>query len=394
MEQVLRCRIRVWLVVAGVLALWTALVAPGGGIVAAATQGRIAVVAYPDLSGEQSAGRDCPGCDGAFTDADTEANADAPLPSLDVILRDEGGDEVERNATSGLANGRQVTFFTVASPGKFELELGALPEPWALCPDAEMQRTIGADDFDATTGIATVEFYVWRSCKAAAAPTATEAATAETMPAGSTATEGAAAPVTSPSATSLPPTATEAPTEAMAAAATTPTAKAPLSLGAIRGLVFVDLDGDGRAGPAEAGVPGVTVRLAGDDDASAEEVSGVAGTFEFKGLVAGDYDLSVAVPAGYRVTTPDRYAGVAVHEDIVMGLDFGLAGPADAAAPAAPATTGDTGGPGSLPGTGVQLHSTGGLFLGLAALIGAFGAFGLAVEHHLGRRSLPSGKGR
>jgi hypothetical protein len=381
MTQLLRFRATCGLALLVALAL---LLGPASGAHAApADQGRIAVVVYPDLAGE-GAGRVCPGCDRLFTDADSAANSDDPLPSLDVVLRDTKGTELERDSTSGLSNGRQVTFFTVSTPGAFEIVLDTVPSPWEACASDTLSRSLKAADFDATTGIATVEFFLWRGCEVAPTRTKESAVTATPTRAAATvepiATSVAiATPVTTTSATS--PTVT---------AQTTTTAATGLALGAIRGLVFLDRNADLQVDPDEAGVADVVVSLSGNGLSRTQKSAG-AGTYAFPELPTGSYTISVEPPTSFQLTTPGQVSGIAVAGDVVMGVDFGLASTAAAAEPtSAPLTE-----PGTMPGTGVQIQPRGGLLLGLAAVVGMLGALGLALETSLGRRrSLETRKGQ
>ncbi|MBC7247339.1 MAG: carboxypeptidase regulatory-like domain-containing protein [Actinobacteria bacterium] len=71
----------------------------------------------------------------------------------------------------------------------------------------------------------------------------------------------------------------------------------------IRGIKFLDLDGDGIMDPTEEGLDGVTITL---DPGGLSTVTAGGGQFSFENLVPGDYTVSVdesSVP-GYYPTTP------------------------------------------------------------------------------------------
>jgi len=78
-------------------------------------------------------------------------------------------------------------------------------------------------------------------------------------------------------------------------------------IGTISGVIFTDGDGNGRRDPGEGGLGGVTVTLnpraqgvvAG---ALATTVTAGDGSYRFRGLAAGDYQLLVTLPTGYVAT--------------------------------------------------------------------------------------------
>ncbi len=74
--------------------------------------------------------------------------------------------------------------------------------------------------------------------------------------------------------------------------------------GAISGMKFNDLNGNGVLDPGEPGLGGVTILLAppvGDPNATTTDSSG---NFSFQNLAPGSYTLSEVVPNGYQQTLP------------------------------------------------------------------------------------------
>lgn len=105
--------------------------------------------------------------------------------------------------------------------------------------------------------------------------------------------------------------------------------------GRIAGTLFDDADGNGRRGPSEPGLTGVTVFLDRDGDGhlDAGETSQVsaddnpltptideAGNYEFVGLVEGNYIVRVVPPVGREVTGPgsddEAWAHTELHDTI------------------------------------------------------------------------------
>lgn len=365
------------------------LAGPAEAAPCAQVRARIAVAVFPDLYGVTAEGEACGGCDGEYTAEDTEANADDPLGVLEVALLDADGKEIDRNRTSGLANGRQVTFFSVEGADRYTVRVERLGEAWQACPESDLEVVLEPADFDATTGFASVSLYVWRGCgeDAVAEAVSTEAVT-ETVAADMGQME---APTTE---------AEDAPAEGTAAVTET------AATGVIRGVAFVDADADGTLDGGEGGLPGAVVRLVGLGESRQTETAG-AGTYAFGNLVAGSYDVYLDVPEGYEATTPDRYVGLRVDSGALMGIDFGLSG----VAPEGPAT--DTVGETTavtetvvvtltseveaetpaLPSTGVEFQPRGRALAGLAMAVGVLGALGLALEAGRGRRTNPTAEG-
>ncbi|MFN2251962.1 MAG: SdrD B-like domain-containing protein [Anaerolineae bacterium] len=428
-----------WLVLVLALGLLVGQALPASAGPLDRSSGRIAVVVFPDLDGDGPGSPDCLGCDGDFLDGDSRANSDDPLPALEVVLLDADGAEVNRNETNGLANGRQVTFFTVQEIADYTVELVLPDEGWDACPDAGLEVKLTEADFDETTGIASVDYFVWHGCDAdvmlAKAPAAVEeadeavteeeAGTEEEMaeeavepvdegadeaasaegaadeeeadvagegeepaegeavgPAEAEAEEAAEPEDMGEAEEAAEPEAVEEAEEAAEPEETEEEVEETAPLGGIQGLVFMDLDQDGVASPDEPGVSLVPVHLEDGGQTLSQTTSG-AGDYDFAELEPGLYDLYVEVPVGYELTTVDRYDDIMVDADIIAGLDFGIV--ATAGTTEEPEVTADDAE--SMPQTGVQLHSTSGLLVGLATVIGLVGFLGLAVESRIGRRT-------
>lgn len=386
-------------------ALGTALGETVQAAPAAQARARVAVAVFPDLAAVEDEAAECLGCDGQYTVDDTEANAGEPLGVMEVSLIDEDGREIDRNRTSGLANGRQVTFFSVESARVYSVKIVELPEGWQMCPDLDLALELTADDFDTVTGIANARFFVWRGCP--------EPEQADGDEEGAEA-EAAKADLTTADADAVEPqdeAATTQEHETAAAPEDDAEAEEAEATAVIRGVVFVDADEDGTLDEGEAGLPGASLRLVGLGESRETESAG-AGTYAFGSLVEGSYDVYLEAPDGYDPTTVDRYIGLEVESDVVQGMNFGLvvapgevAGsgePESAAIEAEEAVTAtaevtlvsgaDLLAP-ALPSTGVQVRSGGGLLAVLAAAIGLLGLFGLALEARLGRRSYQRAQG-
>jgi hypothetical protein len=90
---------------------------------------------------------------------------------------------------------------------------------------------------------------------------------------------------------------------------------------AMRGLVFVDSDGNGVREPWETtGVPGVTIRIWQGSSLVATVVTDGGGAYAAPGLPAGPTIVEELQPAGYVSTTPDNVA-FDLTGDVVV--DFG-----------------------------------------------------------------------
>ena len=75
--------------------------------------------------------------------------------------------------------------------------------------------------------------------------------------------------------------------------------------GTLSGVVFADLDRDGVRDTGEPGIAGATVVVRQVGGALNRQVTtDAAGSYQFTGLPAGDYELTVALPGALSATTP------------------------------------------------------------------------------------------
>ncbi len=352
---------------------------------------RISIVAFPDVAGEGDFWPSCAGCDGEFTAADALIASADPLPALEVRIRDDAG-MTQTATTSALSQGRQAAGFMVPSAGNYTVEIVIIPADWALCPSATMSVAITAADFDPTTELARVDFPFTRGCDTLATETPTSVpATATVTPGGPTVTpfRPTSTPFSPRTVTPGGPTVTPGPSptatsddddddRGSGSSGGGSTTYEPGANGSIRGLVYVDVNGDGVLGPDEPGVAGVSIRLDGGGEGFYVTTTG-AGSFEFSGLAVGAYNVSIDMPAGYSLSTTGRYEGIYVDNQTILGIDFGLIhgdGPA--------ASRGER--VATLPSTGVLTGGPGGLLIGLSLLTALLGALGLLVERRRSSR--------
>lgn len=350
---------------------------------------RISLVAFPDVAGEGDFWPSCAGCDGEFTAADALIASADPLPALEVRIRDDAG-MTQTMTTSALSQGRQAAGFMVPTAGNYTVEIVALPPDWALCPSASMSVSITAADFDPSTELARVDFPFTRGCDTLATETPTLVpSTATLTPGGPTSTPfvptATATPIFRATVTPGGPTVTPEPSptatrnddddddnRGSGSSGGGGSSSGAGAHGSIRGLVFIDLNGDGALGPDEPGVAGVRVRLDGGGEGFHVITSG-AGSYEFGGLAVGSYNVSIEAPAGYSLTTTGRYEGVFVNNQTILGIDFGLSHGDRAATRSVERVT-------TLPSTGVLTGGPGGLLIVLSLLTALLGALGLALE--------------
>lgn len=374
------------MVIACVVALAAAGLPPWPARAAPVTQDayRIVVLAFPDLAGNGPKAPECLGCDGRFSTADALRGREDGLPAVRVILRDKDGKEIDSATTEALPNGRQSVTFEVDDRGTYQVELESEPSGWSLCPGGGRTADLTKDDFDRDTKTARVQFGFWRECAAATAvPTSgpTAIPTAELLtPAQATVVMSPTVVPSELQATAVP-TALASGTVAAAQMVGTPATPLPAptpgmpmmpTSGSIVGTVFLDANRDGLAASFEEGVPDVVVSLAGTN-VSLTAQSGATGVFRFENLAPGTYEVSLEVPAGYMLTTTDRYASVTVAHDQVVGVDFGLVPRVSAEPPAQPVVP-------ALPGTGAALPGTGSWLFSLAILAGLIGVLGAAAD--------------
>lgn len=126
------------------------------------------------------------------------------------------------------------------------------------------------------------------------------------------------------------PTATFTPTPTPTATATatptfTPTATATPVAGIIRGVVFLDEDGDGEQGAAEVGLPGKLVQLWHGQEIYNNAFTDSQGGFTFELVPPGTWQVLVNLPDNYRVTAGANPANVLVAAGGVITATFGVA---------------------------------------------------------------------
>jgi hypothetical protein len=360
--------------------------------VAAQNEPRVSIVLFPDVAGDGSFMPACLGCDGEFTAADALIATSDPLPVVDLELRD-GMGMSQTASTSALAQGRQAAGFVVPAPGDYEIELLALPSGWLLCPNEGLVMQVTAADFDPDTGLARVRYPMTRGCPAlqtgtppAETATATSPATAvfnTPTPLSASATPPPTLVINTPRPTTATPTATETDVPSGGGSGGSGSGGGgddATGRGSIRGLVFEDRDGDGALDPDEPGVGGVGVRLTGGGPWF-DGQTGPDGSYEFPALSPGTYEVVVSAPEGRRLSTPDRYAGIAVTAGRAsLGHDFGLAPPGWRPSDATAAR--------ALPQTGFDLGDDAGTMFALAVLAAALGVAGALVERRRARRTI------
>ena len=84
----------------------------------------------------------------------------------------------------------------------------------------------------------------------------------------------------------------------------------------IKGLVWNDLNGDGKKTEDEPGIEGLTVDLAGD--ATATMLTGDDGVFTFMELMAGSYQVTSTGPEGWKATTGTTLEVILATDDEVF----------------------------------------------------------------------------
>jgi len=175
-----------------------------------------------------------------------------------------------------------------------------------------------------STATRTPTYTVSPSATASASPTGTVTPTVTRTRTPSATASASPTGTTTPTATRTPsntPTRTPTLTATVTRTATaSPTATVAPTY-AIRGLVFVDSNGDGIRDPGEtAGVPGVTIRIWQSGSLVATVVTDGSGAYTVPGLLAGPTIIEELQPAGYVSTTPDNVA-LDLTADVIV--DFG-----------------------------------------------------------------------
>ena len=162
---------------------------------------------------------------------------------------------------------------------------------------------------DEATAIA-MGVYAPPAAAAATTTTTVPTATTTTTTTVPTATTTTTVPATT---TTVPPTTTETTPSVTVPPDTAPTETRPTETSAtapadsaIDGLVWADVDGDGRRSAPETGVGEVTVRLLAADGALvATTVTDAAGEYSFGGLAAGSYVVEFVLPGGVAFSPGD-----------------------------------------------------------------------------------------
>jgi|GEM_PF-969844 len=96
-------------------------------------------------------------------------------------------------------------------------------------------------------------------------------------------------------------------------------------VGTISGVVFHDLDGNKSMTDGEPGFGGVEVQLLATDTAAiiATATARGNGSYEFRDVPAGTYEVVVVIPSGFRATTTERVTVVLASGDS-QAVSFGL----------------------------------------------------------------------
>jgi uncharacterized repeat protein (TIGR01451 family) len=93
-----------------------------------------------------------------------------------------------------------------------------------------------------------------------------------------------------------------------------------MGFGAIYGIAFEDVDGDGVQDPTEMGIPDVFIDL----DGTGTSLTDLNGSYTFSATLPGVHAVTASQPGGYFATTPPQ-----VQTDVILGLgyqiDFGNA---------------------------------------------------------------------
>lgn len=95
------------------------------------------------------------------------------------------------------------------------------------------------------------------------------------------------------------------------------------SRGAIAGVVFRDLDGNGSQGYTERGIAGVTIQILQGTTQLTSVVSDADGNYHVSDLVPGNYSVALVLPADFAAVTPLQQA-VVLAADGAVNVGFGL----------------------------------------------------------------------
>lgn len=89
-------------------------------------------------------------------------------------------------------------------------------------------------------------------------------------------------------------------------------------LGAISGMKFNDVNGNGLLDSGETGLAGVTIVEKASDGTTRSTTTGQDGSFSFTGVIPGDVTVSEVVPSGFSQTAPGGDGEIAVT--VVSGM--------------------------------------------------------------------------
>jgi hypothetical protein len=354
----------------------------------------ITIVGQVDVAGSDDP--TCPVCNLALDMDDTTYAATNPLPSFDVRVLMNGA-EVDTITTSAAGDAIQIATFTgmeLLDGESYTIEVVGDPSGWLGCFNDSPSKTLTIDDFDLGGARVDFFFYVDTECPGGGAePTATATVGPTSTPVLPTVTPGG--PTVTPMPTSEEPTAMpgddddDDDDDDKADDGDHPGRHKDFSrsfgspasaLGSIRGVSFIDHNGNGQIDAGEPGLNDVGVRIQGGGLDKTYLTDGT-GMYGWDGLGPGEYHVFIEPGSEWTITTPQRYL-VSINGGITQGIDFGLTRGA--------AMAGGTGGrligaTPRLPATGIADLPTVPLLGTLAALLAGLAMVGLAVERR--RRS-------
>jgi hypothetical protein len=404
-----------WLAALLVVLVFAAAGAPAYAEPASPAAVNIVVFAYVDIAGSTDASNPArPACNLQYDTEDQDFARTNPLPTMTFVVRDPSGAELGRQDTTALAELQRVRFNNVADFPTYTVVLDGGPAGWTLCPQQSASRTITQADI--TLGQARLNYYFYVAGGPTAVP-ATDTPVGPTTtvptntPAGPTPTFPPGVTPATPVPTWVRPTVTPGPTSAHHDETTNDTGQASQpsvvvippgpavgepaqgggtryvspppgtgELAMIRGVAFLDQNGDGVLGAGEPGLDHVQVYLHGGG-LEISQITPNTGQFSFEALGDGEYDVYITPGAEWRITTPQKYV-VRVRGNIVTGIDFGLIR-TDAGVPAVVESAGRAI---RLPATGVIDLPRGQVLGGMALALTLVGLVGLTIERRKNRR--------
>ena len=98
----------------------------------------------------------------------------------------------------------------------------------------------------------------------------------------------------------------------------TPEEPAPDEPQQLRGVVWLDEDGNGVRSAVEPGISGVVVRIFTNDTELASTVTAGDGTYTFSSLDVGDYTVQIEAPSGYLFVLAGQGDSPAVDSDVTV----------------------------------------------------------------------------